>query len=268
VKIFISWSGIKSKTVATVLRQWIPDVFQTVEPWMSTDIDAGARWNRGIDKELSETNFGIICLTKANLNAPWILFEVGALAKTLIDTFVCPYLIDLEPSDIPKGPLAQFQAERADEVGTWELVCTINKALKDAALPEEKLKRTFDRWWPDLRLMLKSLPIEDTLNESHRSLEDMIEEMLELVRGLSRRRSPEAQEGFIEAFLFDISTKPEARAKLRDLIMDDSMASRFGYMDLSPGQLDQFTQSISESLSKFLQRRQKAQSKEKDDSGS
>lgn len=187
MKVLISWSGNKSKTVATALRQWIPDVIQTVVPWMSdTDIDAGARWNRDIERELSETKFGIICLTKSNLSSPWILFEAGALAKTVEETFVCPYLIDLTPSDIPSGPLTQFQAKRADQKETWELTTTINKALKDCALPDERLRRTFERCWPDLKNTLDSLPPEQN-GEPQRPVQNMIEEILNLVRGLSRR---------------------------------------------------------------------------------
>jgi hypothetical protein len=49
-----------------------------------------------------------------NQVAPWILFEAGALAKTIESTFVVPYLIDLEPPNINRGPLKQFQAKRAN----------------------------------------------------------------------------------------------------------------------------------------------------------
>lgn len=192
MKVFISWSGAKSREVAVALRQWIPDIIQTVEPWMSElDIDAGARWSKEIAAELGDTKFGIICLTKGNHSSPWILFETGALAKTLTDTFVCPYLIDLEPSEIPQGPLTQFQAKHANEKETWELIATINKALKDGALPEEKLRRAFERWWPDLRDKLQKLPTEREEVRAHRSVEDMIEEILNLVRGLSRRSTKE-----------------------------------------------------------------------------
>jgi hypothetical protein len=207
MKLFISWSGDTSGSVATALRQWIPDVLQTVEPWMSqTDIDAGARWSRDIDKELGETKFGIICLTKDNYSAPWILFEAGALAKTIDDTFVCPYLIDLEPSDVPNGPLTQFQAKRANEKETWELISTINKALKDASLPEERLKRTFDRCWPDLKNVIDNLPLKPKSEEISRPMEDMVEEILNLVRGLSRRPSTEPKAGIGEV--------PRRRGKL------------------------------------------------------
>lgn len=217
MKVFISWSGSKSNTVATALRRWIPDVIQTVEPWMSrTDIEAGARWSREIDEKLGETKFGIICLTKSNLCAPWILFESGALAKTIADTFVCPYLIDLEPSDIPQGPLAQFQAKRANEKETWELISTINRALKEDALPEDKLKRTFDRWWPDLKHILDNLPAEKASGETRRSTEEMLSEVIDLVRALSRRSSREERRSLPHSSLTPMLSVLIERVGMRD----------------------------------------------------
>jgi hypothetical protein len=191
VKVFISWSGARSKAVATALRGWIPDLIQTVEPWMSqVDMEAGARWGQNIAKELSETTFGIICVTPENINAPWILFEAGALAKTIDEgTFVCPYLIGIEPSDIPPGPLTQFQAKQANEAGTWELIRTLNKAAKENALSENKLKRTFERWWPDLRDALNALPLDASSYAARREPEEMIREILSTVRGIARRSS-------------------------------------------------------------------------------
>lgn len=169
MKLFISWSGAKSSIVAAFLHGWIPQIMNAVEPWMSeTDLRAGVRWNKELDDHLSKTQFGIICLTKANLNMPWILFEAGALAKTMTataDTKVCPYLIDLESSRVPQGPLTQFHAKRADEKGTWELVSSINAALGDSARPNDQLRKTFVKWWPELEAALAPLQAEDSADE-------------------------------------------------------------------------------------------------------
>jgi hypothetical protein len=54
------------------------------------DIDAGTRWGSEVTNELAETRCGIICLTQENQKAPWVLFEAGALSKTLEKTFVIP----------------------------------------------------------------------------------------------------------------------------------------------------------------------------------
>lgn len=188
MKVFIIWSGEKSKAVALKLHQLISDMIQAVKPFLSLeDLDAGTRWNEVIAKELSETKFGIICLTKSNTEVPWILFEAGAVAKMVDDnTFVCPYLIDMESSDIPQGPLTQFHCKRANEDETLELLKTINRALGDDKLPEASLKRMFDKFWPDLNEVLQDLPDEAGADPETRPQEEMTEEILDIVRGLSR----------------------------------------------------------------------------------
>ena len=53
VKVFISWSGAASRQIAKLLGNYLPDVLQSVEPWMSEqDILAGERWGKELDKEL------------------------------------------------------------------------------------------------------------------------------------------------------------------------------------------------------------------------
>src|ERR1700749_560604 len=67
MKVFISWSGTRSRAVANALHPWLPDVLQQMEPWMSQrDIGAGARWSQELDEQLESTQFGIICVTPEN----------------------------------------------------------------------------------------------------------------------------------------------------------------------------------------------------------
>ena len=185
MKVFISWSGPRARAAALMLRQWLPDVLQSIEPWMSEeDMDAGTRWGIEVTNQLEATRCGIICLTKDNQTAPWVLFEAGALSKTIANTYVIPYLIDLEPSDILSGPLTQFQAKRANKPETWELVRTLNRAM-DNPLTDDQLNRGFERCWNELETSLKELP-EPTNHQEKRSQEDMLVEVLDRVRELSR----------------------------------------------------------------------------------
>ena len=191
MKIFISWSGEPSRTVARYLRDWLPDLIQAAEPWMSeADLDAGARWSEKIQKELSETSFGIICVTPGNMVSPWLLFESGALAKTIHDSYVCPYLIGLEPAQL-KGPVVHFQAKRARREDTLSLVQTINRALEERALPSNRIHRLFERFWPDLEKVLDSLPASGNIEERpQRTPEDILEEILLLVRKIDKSTQP------------------------------------------------------------------------------
>lgn len=81
MKVFLSWSGERSRLVATLLDEWLRCVLQAIRPWISTkDIDRGSLWFSEIQDQLQDVTTGIICLTQENKEKPWILFEAGALA--------------------------------------------------------------------------------------------------------------------------------------------------------------------------------------------
>lgn len=111
VEIFISWSGKQGHQIAEAMRVLLKDVFAgDVETWISdTDIAKGARWNVELGRALDRCSVGLICLTRATQNSPWILFEAGAIAKAIDRSHVFPFLFDLHQSEL-SGPLAQFQA--------------------------------------------------------------------------------------------------------------------------------------------------------------
>jgi hypothetical protein len=58
VKVFISWSGEATRSIARVLGSWLPTVAQHVEPWMSDEeIKSGARWNEKVAEALDQCPF-------------------------------------------------------------------------------------------------------------------------------------------------------------------------------------------------------------------
>jgi hypothetical protein len=195
MKVFLSWSGEPSRRLAEALRDWLPAVLQAVEPWMSAaDLDKGSRWSAQVAGELEQAKVGILCLTRDNVAAPWVLFEAGALSKTLTETYVCPYLLGLRPSDL-RGPLVQFQAAEANETDTRRLLATINTVLGASALSERALDRAFATWWPNLAKTLESLPTGKPSGRPARSERDLLEETLTLVRELARERNAPGTRG-------------------------------------------------------------------------
>lgn len=187
MKVFICWSEERSRVVAETLRTWLRRVIQELKPFLSTqDIRSGKRWIPEIAGELSETKFGILCLTAENLDSPWLNFEAGALSKTIDDkTFVCPYLIGgLQPAEVP-DPLGQFQSNPATKEGTQKLLKTINSVLAGKKLEEDVLNDAFDKYWPDLEEVLQNLPPVKGEGRPKRKVEDMVEEILNTVRGLT-----------------------------------------------------------------------------------
>jgi len=185
MKVFLSWSGERSRTIAEALRDWLPKVIQAVQPWMSAvDIERGARWSSDIAVELVETSFGILCLTPENLDSSWIHFEAGALSKTLENAFVCPYLYDLQPSDL-KGPLVQFSAAKANKEDTQKLILTINSSLTEP-LSVDVVNESCELWWPKLESSLNSIPETEVTGKKKRPEREILEEVLELVRQQAR----------------------------------------------------------------------------------
>ncbi len=189
---FISWSGDKSKELANLFYEWLPSVIQVVKPYFSPDeIEKGARWSNEISKELNESTIGLICLTRDNLESPWIMFEAGALSKSLEKSRVCPILFGLEPSDI-KGPLIQFQGAQFSNEEVKKIITTINNSLESNKLKQSVLDGVFDKWWPDLEQKVKKILAKDTLPSSNqlRPDRDILEEILTLTRRTTAGGSP------------------------------------------------------------------------------
>lgn len=189
MKVFISWSGETSLKVAQVFREWLPSVIQSIAPYVSSeDIDKGARWSTDIAKELEDSTFGILCVTKNNMEAPWLSFEAGALSKTMEKSFVTPFLFDIKRSDV-KGPILQFQSTIFDKDDIKKLLKTLNKACGDAGISETQLDKTFDVWYPTLEQELTNIkhsivassPNQDT-DEKEIHSSEILEEILDLSR--------------------------------------------------------------------------------------
>jgi hypothetical protein len=187
MEVFLSWSQTRSETVARALHQWIPLVLQPVRPWLSRDIEKGARWDDVISRKLDACDFGVVCLTPESLHSDWLVFEAGALSKKVNEARVCTYLLDLKPSDIT-GPLAKFQHTTATREDTYILLDTLNVALGEQGLDSDRFRRTFEQWWPDLEQRLATArALTVTLPSTSRGTEDKIDEILLTVRTLDTR---------------------------------------------------------------------------------
>lgn len=234
--VFISWSGDRSRAVADLLDDWLQCVLQAIDPWMSSkDIDRGSLWFTEISNQLSQTKVGIVCLTRDNIDKPWILFEAGALAKGLSSARVCTFLVDLEATDI-SDPLAQFNHTSPTQDGLFELVRTLNNALGEKALKDKVLAQVFETYWPqfeaDFNKALKENPTGHA--EEIRTDASLLTELLKTTRSLDRRmrgieRSVEPNENEKDAnrYLFYSSHNSNFKSErnsMKNLAIDHSNA--------------------------------------------
>jgi hypothetical protein len=192
MKVFISWSGSQSKELGEAVHNWIPFVLQAVTPYFTpSDIEKGTRWSSDIAKELESSSAGILCITRQNIEAPWIMFEAGALSKSLDKSHVCPILFGVSATDI-EGPLKQFQCTTFVKGDVKQLIATINARLQEGKLAQKTLEQVFEKWWPDLSDKVSIiLGKEDAPVEPIRSDRELIEEILLLTRSANASsRSP------------------------------------------------------------------------------
>jgi hypothetical protein len=195
MKVFICWSGERSKQLAETIHTWVRDVLQAVEPYLSSvDIDKGARWYSEIIDALEKSDIGLIILTQENLANQWIMFEAGAVARSVERGRACPILFDIKTADL-KGPLSFFQTTEFTEDDFRSLVITINKGL-ERPLNDPALAKVFDKWWPDLESRVNAImaATQSTEPEPHiRPPNELLEEGLLLMRRLDRQQQENDQ---------------------------------------------------------------------------
>lgn len=185
MRVFLSWSGDRSKAIAEVMRNWLPSVLQAVRPYFSPDdVSKGSRWSSEIAKELEASRIALLFITPENPEAAWLVFEAGALSKNLDRSKVCPLLFgDIEPTDI-KGPLVQFQAAKFGEAEMKRVLKMINTELGEAALNSDVLESVFEMWWPKLEEQVSQRLLEtaESGDTAKRPDRDLLEEILMLTR--------------------------------------------------------------------------------------
>ncbi|MEU6534389.1 toll/interleukin-1 receptor domain-containing protein [Streptomyces sp. NPDC047000] len=223
MKIFLSWSGLPSRRCAERLASWLRYFSDEIEPFVSSEsIRKGARGLDEIKKQLDESSFGIACVTRANLDAPWITFESGALSKEVDERKgqLVPFLLEGSHDDLEAAgsPLRQFQSTRAhDEEDVLNMVRTINTVLRESASrhPDNtRVDSLFRKVWPELRDALTAIDLTtDTPEQTRprRSTEQILEDLTSLVREQISRITD--LEHAVEALRDEQSSPPRKRPR-------------------------------------------------------
>ena len=204
MNIFLSWSGERSRLVAEAFQQCLPLIFDRLDIYLSTSMNKGIRWNVALNQALDKADFAILCVTKENYSAPWLIYEAGVLSKTAGADKVAPFLLD---ADFPKfhGPITEFQQctvfERED---LRKLIFTVSEiyAQREKGIPPSILEGRFKMAYDDAEMGLERRLKEALAVQTQ---EDGTEDMARKTLANSQR-------------LLDISK--ENQTLLRDIIFD------------------------------------------------
>jgi hypothetical protein len=186
MKLFVSWSGQSSQSIANEMRKWFPLILPAVQPFITTtDIDKGAQWQGTIREELQQSDFGIVILTKENIASQWLAFEAGALSKHL-EGRAATILCGIGHADI-KPPLSMFQGTIFGETDFRKLITDINGAVPPPdRRSEEHFDELFPMLWPKLeapvKLILESAQLSSVAAPAAPDLQAVAQEMMALLR--------------------------------------------------------------------------------------
>ncbi|HEV2818422.1 MAG TPA: toll/interleukin-1 receptor domain-containing protein [Allosphingosinicella sp.] len=151
MKVFISWSGVRSRRIAELLYSVLIDVLPDLTPWISHhSIEPGVLWITVLHENLRDSHFGVVCVTPDSVANPWLNFESGALSISLGDKRrVVPFLAGYNDV-VLDGPLSTFQAILANKEGATKLlehICeTAGKSEDDTRVALETFYRKYSNF--------------------------------------------------------------------------------------------------------------------------
>ncbi|WP_138443422.1 TIR domain-containing protein [Sinomonas susongensis] len=247
MKVFISWSQ-DSCEFAGALKKVMRQLFDTVETFFSPEIPAGEQWLNMIEEELTDTDFGIICVTRQNQLAQWLNYEAGALSRQVGDRRkrLGVLLLDFENTNDVAGPFKNFQMKMATPEGFKGLMKSVNELGPNIDL--DVLDGRIAGAWPLLDEALTALRSSGPAPKVPvRKLDEKVDELLTLVRGFDKSLNAPVIAPFV--------VSPEEREQGREFISRLYKLMRGRDVHLSFRPLDESTNVLDVSLAVSAQDR-------------
>lgn len=161
INIFLSWSGLTGKLIATKLRDLLKTQIRGTKPFMSDfDIEKGKEWKKILDESLLETRYGMFIITPDAHNSVWMGYETGAVSimkeQRKIDIF--PLLFDGQgaiPNYLSEYQGIEFEKEKWQDI--FFKIVKLTHEGKDENLLD--INNSFDFFWrifnEDIQKILK-----------------------------------------------------------------------------------------------------------------
>lgn len=177
----MSWSGDRSKAIATEFKAFLSVVLQQADPFLSSqDIDLGVTWQKHLLTEISERRFGLIFITPENKNSEWLHYEAGGLIKDLNQDRVVPILFGLKKADV-SSPFSLFQMIEFDRESVLTLLKQIN-ARTEKPLEQDSLNAVFEAFFEKTEEKISKIISESPQTTKKRTSEDLLDELITLSR--------------------------------------------------------------------------------------
>ncbi|MEM6326361.1 MAG: toll/interleukin-1 receptor domain-containing protein [Bacteroidota bacterium] len=151
--VFISWSGARALRIARALAEHIEDLLN-VETFISPNIPKGEEWNNAVHSAIRDCAAGVIIVTPENKEAPWLLYEAGAIKTAQAGTGRTKTLfVGWQPADYT-GPLEAFQGTQTEREDFYQLLKDLNTSCGNVTT-QDALSRRFERVWPTVEAVFR-----------------------------------------------------------------------------------------------------------------
>jgi len=133
MNIFISWSKRKSMEIAIKTKIFLEKINPKINAFVSeVDINGGEDVQKRIIEKIIECDILVLCFTKENKKAPWLLFEAG-YARAL-NRIVIPLLFDDDPNwhswiDNPMNVAREIKLNDKDFIPTFIKSFNLNNSV-------------------------------------------------------------------------------------------------------------------------------------------
>lgn len=174
--------------MAQAIYKCLPSLFDDAKPWISTENRSGSIWLPEIDKQLSDTDFGIVCVSKQNQGAPWLNYEAGALSRK-VDAkreLMPVLLVDFDDTVEVKGPVTGFQMKFATLDGFYSIMKDLNESELGPGIDKDILRKRVELNWPTIESEVQKVKTSHESQEAQKRTEDdKYEELLVTVRDIA-----------------------------------------------------------------------------------
>lgn len=201
MKVFLSWSKQPSQSYAEILYEYLPMIIN-LKPddiFMSNEsIKLGENGIERINKNLSESGFGILIMTPNNKNETWLNFEAGAISKGLSFNRVTPLVFDGKKDEVLSGgPIGNLQGVEYSKKNLLKIMTDINSELPKELQKETKIiEAVFESFWQTISGKVSGIAGSKSWYSEDQVNPDPIETKINTIHDILESRSISAQETY------------------------------------------------------------------------
>lgn len=186
MKVFISWSGKPSKTIAIELRQMIRAVINEDQVFMSdTDIKAGDNWGVKLNNCLLSAKYAFFIIPPDGDRSEWVAYEAGAILSRGDALSVTPLIFGDYGDRVPSYLKSQQHIGLEKEKYKSAIKKIKSDLLEDKRFDDESFDIVFNLAWDYFLSRVNNIIESLEINENNSVISNNIVDNHSLISSVS-----------------------------------------------------------------------------------